>query len=82
MANAVAARLDAHGFELRRYNCTTAAIDGPAIVCASAAQAAEEAVFPVKSGCVAERTDERSLPRLSCPNSPPVLSVPDRMVVA
>ncbi|BDT85948.1 NAD(P)-dependent oxidoreductase [Nocardia cyriacigeorgica] len=43
MANAVAARLDAHGFELRRYNCTTAAIDGPAIVCASAAQAAEEA---------------------------------------
>ncbi|WP_280183061.1 NAD(P)-dependent oxidoreductase [Nocardia cyriacigeorgica] len=43
MANALAARLDAHGFELRRYNRTTAAIEGPAIVCASAAQAAEEA---------------------------------------
>lgn len=43
MANAVAARLDAHGFELRRYNRTTASIEGPAIVCASAAQAAEEA---------------------------------------
>ncbi|BDT87380.1 NAD(P)-binding domain-containing protein [Nocardia cyriacigeorgica] len=43
MANAVAARLDAHGFELRRYNRTTAAIEGPAIVCASPAQAAEEA---------------------------------------
>lgn len=45
MANAVAARLDAHRFELRRYNRTTTAIDGPAIVCASAAQAAEEAPF-------------------------------------
>lgn len=43
MANAVAARLDAQGFELRRYNRTAAAIEGPAIVCASAAQAAEEA---------------------------------------
>ncbi|WP_028478823.1 NAD(P)-dependent oxidoreductase [Nocardia sp. CNY236] len=43
MANAVSERLDAHGFELRRYNRTTAAIDGPAIVCASAAQAAEDA---------------------------------------
>ncbi|MBF6100542.1 NAD(P)-dependent oxidoreductase [Nocardia cyriacigeorgica] len=43
MANAVAARLDTHGFELRRYNRTTTAIDGPAIVCASAAQAAEDA---------------------------------------
>ncbi|WP_067865916.1 NAD(P)-dependent oxidoreductase [Nocardia shimofusensis] len=43
MANAVASRLDAHGFELRRYNRTTAAIDGPAFVCATPAQAAEEA---------------------------------------
>lgn len=43
MANAVAARLDAHGFALRRYNRTTTAIEGPAIVCASPVQAAEEA---------------------------------------
>ncbi|WP_433678361.1 NAD(P)-dependent oxidoreductase [Nocardia sp. CA-119907] len=43
MANAVANTLHAHGFELRRYNRTTVAIDGPAIVCASPAQAAEGA---------------------------------------
>ncbi|MFC8529170.1 NAD(P)-dependent oxidoreductase [Nocardia sp. NPDC057227] len=42
MANAVAARLDAHGFELRRYNRTLDAIDGPAVLCATPAQAAEE----------------------------------------
>ncbi|MCC3328282.1 NAD(P)-dependent oxidoreductase [Nocardia abscessus] len=43
MANTVAKTLHAQGFELRRYNRTTAAIDGPAIVCASPAQAAEGA---------------------------------------
>jgi 3-hydroxyisobutyrate dehydrogenase len=43
MANAVAGRLTAHGFALRRFNRTVSAIDGPAVVCASAAQAAEGA---------------------------------------
>ncbi|MGY2119307.1 NAD(P)-dependent oxidoreductase [Nocardia gipuzkoensis] len=43
MANTVANTLHAHGFELRRYNRTTAAIDGPATVCASPAEAAEGA---------------------------------------
>ncbi|MGW6332165.1 NAD(P)-dependent oxidoreductase [Nocardia rhamnosiphila] len=43
MANAVAARLHAQGFELRRYNRTAAAIEGPAIVCTSPARAAEGA---------------------------------------
>ncbi|WP_158607826.1 NAD(P)-binding domain-containing protein [Nocardia panacis] len=43
MANAVAKVLDAHGYPLRRYNRTPAAIEGPAVACASAAQAAEGA---------------------------------------
>ncbi|WP_406238339.1 NAD(P)-binding domain-containing protein [Nocardia sp. NBC_01009] len=43
MANTVANTLDTHGFELRRYNRTISAIEGPAIVCASPAQAAEGA---------------------------------------
>ncbi|WP_280423150.1 NAD(P)-dependent oxidoreductase [Nocardia carnea] len=43
MANAVAARLTACGFALRRYNRTASHIEGPAIVCASAAQAADGA---------------------------------------
>jgi len=43
MANTVAARLHDHGFELRRYNRTASAIKGTSIVCASPAQAAEEA---------------------------------------
>ncbi|MBF4999127.1 NAD(P)-dependent oxidoreductase [Nocardia sp. BSTN01] len=43
MANTVANTLAANGFELRRYNRTTSAIEGPAIVCASPAQAAEDA---------------------------------------
>ncbi|GAB4590194.1 NAD(P)-binding domain-containing protein [Nocardia sp. IFM 10818] len=43
MANTVADALHTRGFRLRRYNRTTAAIDGPATVCASPAQAAEGA---------------------------------------
>ncbi|MDN2495979.1 NAD(P)-dependent oxidoreductase [Nocardia nova] len=43
MANTVANTLAGKGFELRRYNRTTSAIEGPAIVCASPAQAAEDA---------------------------------------
>lgn len=43
MANTVAATLTAKGFELRRYNRTTSAIEGPPIVCASPSQAAQDA---------------------------------------
>lgn len=43
MANTVAEVLNARGFELRRYNRTTSAIEGSAILCASPAQAAEGA---------------------------------------
>jgi 3-hydroxyisobutyrate dehydrogenase len=43
MANTVANTLYTNGFELRRYNRTASAIEGPAIVCASPAQAADGA---------------------------------------
>ncbi|WP_194814576.1 NAD(P)-binding domain-containing protein [Nocardia sp. XZ_19_385] len=43
MANTAAGVLDAHGYQLRRYNRNPDAIEGPAVVCASPAQAAEGA---------------------------------------
>ncbi|MFI5776763.1 NAD(P)-dependent oxidoreductase [Nocardia sp. NPDC051570] len=43
MANAVSNALHTNGFQLHRYNRTLAAIDGPAVVCTTAAQAAASA---------------------------------------